>query len=702
MRHTRTILVTTLLAAHFGLAAEDRRAPPRVRDADTVAPLPGETGWQIDTIEISGNHQIRDAAFAPLADLYLGQSASRDVLARLTREIADRARQFGYPYARAILVDAGSHRGRVEIALDEGWIAGVRIEGADDWQAAQLLEPLAGRPAFGREVQQRLSQVGQLPGRTVIDTRLEGSGADAVLVVRLEPREAAASFAAASPSGSLPAPSCWDERPQAASAVQTQRHIGAVLVNGTRRIDAAIFHPLAESYFGKPLSEEWLARLTGEIADAAKKQGFPFARTTLINDGQIGGIIEIRVDEGRIDAVRIDGYQNSRARKLLDTLAGGNATQHDVERQIGLVKDLPAVRFRGARLEQEGERSVLVVRLAKRENHVRIEADNYGSDTYGPIRARAAYTGRAVFDPSDEVELSVRTNPLDPQEFQYFSGHYDAQLAPGGLRGRVSMAFGDSVPGGQFEGSDIAGNSIRLEIAASQPLIRRDDVLVDLETDIAALRIRQEDLGAMLRDDTLVTATLGLFAQVNPGDSRVRARMTYVRGLDLLGATRLGDPLASRSDGDGVFSALHFWADAGIPIVDDIAAYVAVRGQIADRPLLSSEEFALGGAYRLRGYDFREVSGDSGVHAHAELRYTVPRGATPFDYLQLYGFVEAGEVWDIAASGSEGSLFSAGPGLRARLGRFDFEVEGGFPLGGTGETTPDKDPEVNVRAGMNF
>lgn len=707
MRGSRTIIFTSLLAMHFGLSAEDRRILPRVGDADSQRQRPGLADGQIGRIEITGNHQISDAAFAALTDTYLGRSVSPDALARLTRAIVERASDLGYPFARAMLIDDGARSGEVRIALDEGWIGAVRIEGAQDRLAVRLLEPLAGRPAFGREVSRHLAEVGKLPGREVVDARLEGTGADAVLVVRLA-RPAGSVVMPAAPEGSIPNLPAWTDAGMTnvaapASAGPTpQRQIGAVIVSSSQRIDSSIFHPVTESYFGKVLSEETLARLTGEIADAAREQGHRFARTALVNDGEIGGIIEIRVDEGRVDAVRIEGYENARARQMLEKLVGGSAAGPEFERQIALVRDLPAVSFRGARLEDQGDRSVLVVRLERREDYIRIEADNYGSETYGPIRARAALRGRAVFDASDELELAVRTNPLEPEEFQYFSGYYDTQLASGGTRARVAMAFGDSVPGGQFEGFEIAGNSIRLEMAASHPLVRRNDMQVDLEADISALRIKQEDLSAILRDDTVVTASLGVFAQVNPGDSRVRARLSYVRGLDLLGATRPGDPLSSRSDGDGVFSALHFWADAGIPLVGDIAAYVAVRGQLADRPLLSSEEFALGGAYRLRGYDFREVAGDSGVHAHAELRYTVPRDATPIDFLQFYGFVEGGEVWDIASSVGEGSLFSAGPGLRARIGRFDFEVEGGFPLGGTGEQTPDKDPEVNVRAGLNF
>ncbi len=130
--------------------------------------------------------------------------------------------------------------------------------------------------------------------------------------------------------------------------------------------------------------------------------------------------------------------------------------------------------------------------------------------------------------------------------------------------------------------------------------------------------------------------------------------------------------------------------------------YLSAAGQLADRPLLASEELALGGAYRVRGYDFAEVLGDEGIYGLAELRYRVNTDDLPFDFLQLYGFIDGGYVSDIHQEFGEGSLFSAGPGVRGRWGAFDFEVESAFPLGGSGERSETDGPQINVRAGVNF
>lgn len=300
------------------------------------------------------------------------------------------------------------------------------------------------------------------------------------------------------------------------------------------------------------------------------------------------------------------------------------------------------------------------------------------------------------------MQVAIRTNPLDVGEFKYASASYETRIGNAGTTLEIGGSIGDTAPGGQFDGSGIEGQARRASIALRQPLLRTRKARLEFEVAGSFINVSQDDVGGMLRDDTVVTAKVGLLTRIYSGGSRFRGRLHLVRGLDMLGATRVGDPLASRRDGDGVFTAVEFWSDARIPIGGNWEGYASFRGQLADRPLLSSEEFALGGAYRLRGYDFREVSGDNGIHGLAELRYKVPTEQTPFDLLQLYAFVEGGQVWDIDATGSEGTLYSAGSGIRTRIGRLDFELEAGVPLGGSGERTPDPDPEINIRAGYSF
>lgn len=479
--------------------------------------------------------------------------------------------------------------------------------------------------------------------------------------------------------------------------------IGAVSIRGNEAISDDRYQAVVEGFFGEPLTEQVLERLTDELTQLARDEGYRYTRAMIDEDAATRGIVAIAIDEGRIDDVLIEGSPNAQARSMLASLIGRPLKQQDLESALLLVSDIPSISLRSAKLRRDNGRAVLVVKIDRKSAEGRISADNYGTETFGPIRFRGSTRFTGVLTASDEIRTSVRINPIEPEELLFASGSYQTQITNSGITARLSGSIGRTAPGGALDGSDIAGDTLRANAQVSVPIKRSKKASVWVDASAAYISIEQDELGTMLRDDTLVTAAVGLrtrFALANKGF--VRAGIAVERGFGILGATRLGDPAASRSDGDGIYTKYSFDANARIPLAKQFDAYLALGGQLADRPLLGSEEIALGGAYRVRGYDFAEVLGDEGVYGLAELRYRVNTGDLPLDFLQLYAFADGGYVSDIDRSGGEGSLFSAGPGLRGRLGRLDWEVESAFPLGGSGERSDPDGPQINVRAGVNF
>ncbi len=479
--------------------------------------------------------------------------------------------------------------------------------------------------------------------------------------------------------------------------------IGAVSIRGNEAIRDDQYQAVVEGFFGEPLTEQVLERLTDELAQLARDEGYRYTRAVIDEDAAARGIVAIAIDEGRIDDVLIEGVPNAQARSMLARLIGRPLKQQELESVLLLVSDIPGVQLRKAKLRRDDGTAILVVTLDRKSAVGRISADNYGTETFGPVRLRGSTQFTGVLTASDEIRTSVRINPIEPEELLFASASYQTQITDSGITARISGSLGRTAPGGELEGSDIAGDTLRANAQITVPVKRSKKASVWVDANAAYISIEQDELGALLRDDTLVTAALGLRTRFAlAGKGFVRAGVTVERGLGLLGATRLGDPGASRFDGDGVYTKYNFNADARIPIAGRFDAYFAVAGQLADRPLLGSEEIALGGAYRVRGYNFAEVLGDEGVYGLAELRYRVNTDGLPLDFLQLYAFADGGYVSDIEQTGGEGSLYSAGPGLRGRLGQLDWEVESAFPLGGSGERSDPDGPQINVRTGVRF
>jgi hemolysin activation/secretion protein len=142
--------------------------------------------------------------------------------------------------------------------------------------------------------------------------------------------------------------------------------------------------------------------------------------------------------------------------------------------------------------------------------------------------------------------------------------------------------------------------------------------------------------------------------------------------------------LASRPDASGKFTK----ATLALQVARGLGERVTVRGtavaQYANRPLLSAEEFALGGNRVGRAFDFNARTGDRGVGAGVELSYRVGE-AKDRTGLEVFGFADGGIARDLPSPVTPGAtqhLASAGAGARFSLSGTTIAVETAVPLAG--------------------
>ena len=250
---------------------------------------------------------------------------------------------------------------------------------------------------------------------------------------------------------------------------------------------------------------------------------------------------------------------------------------------------------------------------------------------------------------------------------------------------------------------DFQGTSAGVEVALSHPLIRSRAASLWAGATLAVRDSRLDEAGVEARDDRIATATASLSGNARMAGGRVRVRLSYVQGLDLLNATARGDPLASRRDAGGAFSKVEFWTQYERRLGNGFSMELRGAGQLASRPLLASEEIGLGGRSFLRGFDYWEAAGDRGAAGSAEVRYDIASGLPhPFRRLQLYLFADGGRVTNIGGGTGGGTLASAGAGLRAALrSGFEAGLELGFPLTDA-PFDDDPDPRVSFSLGSRF
>ena len=478
--------------------------------------------------------------------------------------------------------------------------------------------------------------------------------------------------------------------------------IGAVSVNSSDGIAPEILAGSYEQFIGLEASNENLQALASAVSKAARDSGYIFASAQVPQQSITMGIISVQLDPGPIDEIRIVGSQNKRLKKILNQLLCEAAVSNILERQLLLAGDLRGISLESTTYERENGRGVLVVTVREDKINGYAAVDNYGPNTLGPVRARIEYDLAGLLSDDDVLTTRIIGTPFQPGELIYFNSRYARTLGDGSTVVGFAGAAGRTHLGGYAGGGDFKGRNLYASVFASHALTRSRNFNLWLNGEIDYLAVKQTDNGVLFQDDRIVTANVNFTGNYNLGFGRIYGGIGVTQGLGILGASKTGDPLNSRLNGSGEFTKVNLWLNSILNAGGGFGMRLAANAQIASRPLLSPNEIAVGGPYFGKGYDFSERFGDEGILGLAELRKEFTDVSQWLDWFQLYGFVDGGYVTNIGTGYGDGSLASAGGGMRAQMGRLDMGFEVAAPLTDDRFESGDKSPKVNVQVGVRF
>lgn len=479
--------------------------------------------------------------------------------------------------------------------------------------------------------------------------------------------------------------------------------VGAIRVEGSVALPPSAFAPVIEIYVGRTLTPADLSALASAVANSARAAGYGLATAWIPRQRVVNGILRITLDEGRIDSVRVEGSAGPVVARMLNPLANGRPVRTaELERRLLLAGDIAGMWVGKARLERADGRNILVVDTKRDRVAGRVALDNWGISSVGPVRLQGNVDVHGVAGSGDRLTLGAVATVPDVEEFHLVRAAYSVPIGNDGTELRLDSYLARSEPGGAIADRDLDGRSLEAALAVSHPFVRSRAWSLWGDLGFALRDSRQSRDDVRIRDDRFATLTASAFANAKLGDGRVRGRIAFVQGVDAFDATERGDPLASRPDGSAIFSKVEAWGRLNAPLSQKISLQIEAQGQIASRPLLSSEEMGLGGRTFLRGYDYRELSGDKGVAGSAELRFDLGKLGNAVRWVQPYLYADAGSVGNYQGGGGGGSLASTGGGVRLWLGsRFEAGVELGVPLR-DGAFGRDCDPRLSLTFGARL
>lgn len=471
--------------------------------------------------------------------------------------------------------------------------------------------------------------------------------------------------------------------------------LASVIIEGSTVYRPSDFEPLYAQLIGKEVTITELYALRDAITAKYRSAGYLLSRATIPPQNITDGIFHIRIVEGYISKVSIEGRSHER-RKLIASIADRVTRSRplraaDLERAVLLISDLPGVAIRTVIRPSTtdagaAELSVIVEREAATAS---IQADNRGSRAIGPEEVNASVQINSLLGLDERTYLQVATVARS-RELAYFALGHDEVLTAQGLKLALRASTNRSHPAGALSPLDPVGQGETMSAILSDPLIRTRSQSLNVSAGFTYLNNRLNLLGVRFNNDRVRYLSLGAaydFADTRLGFGRPASTLIQgevQQGLNILHETETGSPDLSRANGHSDFTLLHIDATRLQTIAPRWSVALSLSGQVAGTPLLVSQQFGLGGSRFGRGYEPSEITGDNGVAGSVEGRYDPSWLRLPATQSQFYAFYDAGAVWlksPAAGQSNEMSLASAGLGIRFRVAnRFTAEFEAAKPL----------------------
>lgn len=452
-------------------------------------------------------------------------------------------------------------------------------------------------------------------------------------------------------------------------------------VNPSEIIPKEELDKITEPYLNKSVSINDLKEIVNEINKVYVKKGYITARAFLPPQTVKDGIVEIKLVEGHIGQVNVEGNKWTRTSYIVGKLHqkdGDLFSLQTLEKDILNFNRDNQVKLR-ANLKPGKEFGTTDINLVASDPmpwHVTPTFDNTGRETVGILRGGIAVSTDSLLGYQDQFVMGysrAKSTDVAYSSYSFPVGNYGTRI--GG-----NFAFSNiKISKGPFKDFNIEGNSYNYGGFITHPFIRtrRFDLIGDI-----GVNFRQST--TFFDEVTLFTTqvrslTVGLTADVRDKYGRTNIRNSFTNGLDLLGGN------ARFFKYNGSLTRIHSFGKGIIGIF-------RAATQLTDDRLPPIEQFQVGGSSTVRGYSEGLLIGDNGYLFSAEIRFPLPFLPEKIgklavkDRIRALVFVDHGAAFvddgDTTSPHHNNFLTGVGFGLRGSITKYiSGRVDWGFGLG---------------------
>ncbi|MGQ2979307.1 MAG: ShlB/FhaC/HecB family hemolysin secretion/activation protein, partial [Polaromonas sp.] len=426
-----------------------------------------------------------------------------------------------------------------------------------------------------------------------------------------------------------------------------------IRVEGSSVLPASVLQSRTEMYTGREIGGGDILQLASELTAMYRNAGYILSLVLVPPQSLSEGTLTLQVIEGYISAVTVQAGEGVSAtvREALARIGEQIKASRPLdalvlERYLLIANDYPGLELRSVLSPSrvQGAADLTLVASIKRFEGF-ASVDNYGSRYLGPGQMLAGVTGNQLLGVNDQWRaIAVGTGD---REMAYGQLSYSQVLTTEGLKLSVAVSRARTQPGDVLRPFDVQGAADTTSISVNYPLLRSRNESLFARVTYDHSDIRTDILGARVIEDRIRALRLGLSWRVlDRFDGQNVLEVDFSQGL---GGTGEGDLLKSRAGAKGVFNKLSFDYERAQFFSASTSLAFGVAGQWANTPLLSSEQYALGGRRYGRAYEPAELVGERALALRIEPRYAGILETPGFRSYQTFGFYDIGKVWRIGA-----------------------------------------------------
>jgi hemolysin activation/secretion protein len=439
------------------------------------------------------------------------------------------------------------------------------------------------------------------------------------------------------------------------SPATTPIQVKTIEVIGSTIFDETNLQPIIKPLEGKTVTIEQIQQVTDKITGLYLEGNYITSRAVIEEESLATGNVRIRVIEGSIEEIVIEGAKRSEdyVRSRIELGTGTPLNSAKLEDQLRLLKIDPLFDNVEASIKagKGVGQSILVVRVTEANPFSgSVGIDNYSPPSVGAERLSLNLLYRNVTGLGDSIAASYRPRLAT---FDTYQLEFAYQIPLNAMNGKLNLRTvidRNKVIDGRFEILDIQGEAERYEVSYRQPLILTPREEFALSVGFAYQRNQLFTFAGPTRfgfgpDEEGETRT-SVFTFGQEYTLRDPAGAWGLRSQFRFG-TGVFDATSNESDiPDGEFFSWLGQIQRVQVLSENNFLIAQLDFQLAPNPLLPSEQFVIGGAQSVRGYRQNVLAGDYGLRFSLEDRIILARNDANDPVFTLAPFFDMGVIWN--------------------------------------------------------